>query len=618
MMQSSTTGCPRLFQVFRPRRIRLRRTSFIPHPFLLAILLLASTAGAVTNYVAIDSLNPVPPYTNWATAATNIQAAVDVAQAGDTVLVSNGVYETGARVTPGYSLLNRVVITNNILVKSVNGPEVTIIKGQGPLGDDAVRCVRINKGILYGFTLTGGHTLTSGDLRYDVSGGGVQAAGGIVSNCIVIGNLAYNGGGGGAYGLWSSCTIVSNQALRGGGTYYSGMTNCVLVNNSASDRGGGSCNGGLTNCTIGWNTATFGGGADSGALKGCGVVSNVATESGGGSYYASLSNCVLRDNMADNGGGAAYGALIKCSVVGNSAVRGGGGYCARIVLSALSSNSAVYGAGAYSCGLSNCIVECNVASNSGGGGYAVAFTNCTLEKNLAESGGALFGGRAESSLLLENRATGAGGGANGGVLVNCTMIGNSANRGGGVANGTLTNCIVYDNSSYGYGRNYIESLLSYCCTTPDPGGLGNITSAPQIVSSGHIAVDSPCVMAGISISRVAADIDGQQWNGSPSIGCDEPMSGTLTGALSVAIGAQSTTVATHAVVGFEARVSGRCSSNLWSWSDGQYLSNGVYVSHTWTTSGEYRVTLTAFNESHPEGIAASTTVQVLSAEATAR
>ncbi len=90
MMQSSTSGRPRFLQVFRQRRIRHRRTSFIPHPFLLAILLFASTAGAVTKNVAIDSLNPVPPYTNWATAATNIQAAVDVAQAGDTVREARG------------------------------------------------------------------------------------------------------------------------------------------------------------------------------------------------------------------------------------------------------------------------------------------------------------------------------------------------------------------------------------------------------------------------------------------------------------------------------------------------------------------------------------------------
>jgi hypothetical protein len=34
----------------------------------------------------------VPPFTNWATAATSIQAAVDVAADGNTILVTNGTY----------------------------------------------------------------------------------------------------------------------------------------------------------------------------------------------------------------------------------------------------------------------------------------------------------------------------------------------------------------------------------------------------------------------------------------------------------------------------------------------------------------------------------------------
>ena len=83
-------------------------------------------APAATIYVATNSLSDGPG-TAWSNAWRSIQGAVDVASHDDTVLVTNGVYGRGARVTPGYSCLNRVVVTNSIVVRSMNGPEVTFI-----------------------------------------------------------------------------------------------------------------------------------------------------------------------------------------------------------------------------------------------------------------------------------------------------------------------------------------------------------------------------------------------------------------------------------------------------------------------------------------------------------
>lgn len=112
---------------------------------LLLTLLVAGVGLARTNYVALDGLH-IPPFTNWLTAATNIQDAVDVARDGDVVLVSSGVYCTGGAVTPGYTLLNRVCVTNAVWLKAVYGADVTFIVGApdaetGGSGSNALRGV---------------------------------------------------------------------------------------------------------------------------------------------------------------------------------------------------------------------------------------------------------------------------------------------------------------------------------------------------------------------------------------------------------------------------------------------------------------------------------------------
>jgi hypothetical protein len=124
-----------------------------------------------TNYVdrAIgnDDYNGTTP----ATAKRTIQAAVDIANPGDTVLVAPGIYDEGMTVTPGSTgwLSNRVVITKDILLESTHGAQETIILGaRDPsssvfegCGSNAVRCVYANAGTLRGFTLAGG---ASGDV----------------------------------------------------------------------------------------------------------------------------------------------------------------------------------------------------------------------------------------------------------------------------------------------------------------------------------------------------------------------------------------------------------------------------------------------------------------------
>jgi hypothetical protein len=122
---------------------------------------------AATHYVDVNSTNPVIPFATWATAANVLQMAVDVAAAGDEVVVTNGVYATGARGING-SEANRVGVGKALTVRSVNGPQFTVIQGQPPIpptnnSSGAIRCAYLVTGAsLSGFTLTNGMVSSAG------------------------------------------------------------------------------------------------------------------------------------------------------------------------------------------------------------------------------------------------------------------------------------------------------------------------------------------------------------------------------------------------------------------------------------------------------------------------
>jgi hypothetical protein len=502
--------------------------------FLVAGMFLAATSSALATvrYVNVNNANPTPPYTNWVTAATNIQDAVDAAGAGDEIVVTNGTYAPVSVNTP-------------LTLQSVNGPGVTLIDGGG-----TVRCVSLtNNAVMVGFTLTDGNAW---------AGGGVycESTNAVLTNCVLTGNRAGKAGwGGGAYGgTLNNCTLTGNGAAFGGGASSCTLNHCVLTGNSSSADydsgilafgGGGAYDSTLNNCTLTGNNSSnsalggHGGGAADCTLNNCTLTGNWVhwipysywipysffVPYGGGAADSTLNNCTLTGNWAFGGSGGGAGSegnqpctLNNCTVTDNSAGIGGGAYNCTLNNCTLTGNSAYefeafgaagYGGGAISCTLNNCTFTGNSAEGWGGGAHNCTLNNCTLTGNTA-NGLYVYG----------QYSPGFGGGAYGDsyqpcTLNNCTLTGNSASdEGGGVYGGTLNNCIVYFNSAPVDGNYDPSRTLNYCCTTPMPtNGLGNITNDPAFVNAAagdfHLQSDSPCINSGNNAYVVGStDLDG--------------------------------------------------------------------------------------------------------------
>ncbi len=271
---------------------------------------IASAAITVSRFLDDSGATPIHyvspaggdlwPYTNWATAATSVQNAIDTATANDLVLVTNGVYLVSSAIS----------VDKSITLSSVNGPATTVIRAAG-----SSRCVNLGTyaTVISGFTITNGNAGSG-------YGGGVYCANTtpIITNCTFSGNNA-NRGGGTSYGTINNCTISGNTASSGGGSYYGTINNCTFSGNTASS-GGGSDYGTLNNCTISGNSAVYGGGTYFSTLYNCTISDNYAVDYGGGTYVGTINNCTISGNSSGNrGGGSNGGTLYNCIVYYNSA-----------------------------------------------------------------------------------------------------------------------------------------------------------------------------------------------------------------------------------------------------------------------------------------------------------
>jgi len=449
---------------------------------LIALLLctLISVEGAATYYVDAAKPDDTGDGTSWVTAKHTIQGAIDITVAGDTVMVTNGVYNEGGAVSTygatAYALTNRVHYPHKLTIQAVStNPADTVIVGApdpdtGGLGPKAIRCVQIGHiflpNYLIGFTLTNGYTLASadtGNTYYDKSGGGFKGAIDnrvTVSNCVIVDCHSGEYGGGG-HALTLKDSVVKNCTAKLGGGLASMETvdDCIISGNSSSAGGGGVSGGIFNDCILSNNTAnSTGGGAGAGVSEffDCVITDNVSTgvnaNAGAITISCNATRCIIRNNYAVQYGGVTYGtATTKGTYV-------------------------------------NCLITGNRAGKAGGISFGkVKFVNCTMVGNTCDQ---------------STSATYAGVGG-------CRQSFNTT-----TTSMMATNCIIYGNTDADGENNYMSAVsIANTLTYPDPTGEtyddgGNITGDPKFVGSGsyQLTANSPAVNAGLTLSYVTTDI----------------------------------------------------------------------------------------------------------------
>ncbi|WP_013320730.1 beta strand repeat-containing protein [Gloeothece verrucosa] len=331
---------------------------------------------------------------SWTNAFSDLQAALNAAQAGDEIWVTAGTYKptSGSNRSATFALKDHVAIYGGFsgiesdLSQRDFQKNVTILSGEignivNTTADNSYHVVTgtgvTNTAILDGFTITAGNANGSGD---NANGAGLWSSSGspTLKNLIFDNNNAVgNGGGlyngGGSSPIVFNVTFSNNKAANGGGAFNesstSSFTKVTFSNNSATNYGAGIYN---NSSAIILNEGTFS--------------QNTSTNYGGAIYNTSSNAIITNTSFSENKsnyGGAIFNlssspTLINTSFILNKAGDEGG---------------AIYNNGSNA-QITNSVFSRNDAKGNGGGIYNYnsdpTVVNTTFSLNTASSGSGLY------------------------------------------------------------------------------------------------------------------------------------------------------------------------------------------------------------------------------------
>lgn len=289
----------------------------ITAPFLAAVALLSAFTEARTFYVSAVSGNDTWSGTeawwdgNDGGPKSSIQAAIDAASDGDTIIVADGTYS-------GVGNRDLHFDDKQLVLYSAGGPDNCVID-----------CEYLGSGFVFApgdgrDTWIQGFTITHGS---DPDGGAIRCYGGspTIRHCRIVANIGSGIGVDGGSPLISCCTVESNTNLNTGAGIRLFESDAVIIASqvrSNSATGNPFASGGGISIISGMpHVATS-------------IISaNVADGPGGGIFvedsFPVVENCLISGNMAGEGGGGIYCTvdvtLRNCNIVENIAATRGGG-----------------------------------------------------------------------------------------------------------------------------------------------------------------------------------------------------------------------------------------------------------------------------------------------------
>jgi len=355
------------------------------------------SVGAVSTYIFEDIhldhtiqasfVVPGPRAHNNTTGVdyTTIQAAINAALAGDTIIVCPWTYVENIEFDGKDITVRSIDISDPTIVAA------TIIDGRG--SGSVVRFYRGDTSILGGFTIRNGNAYSGGGI--DV----IESSPTIVGNTIT-GNTA-DGGGGISVVYYSDPTITgntieANQADNGGGIYVDGSSPT------------------LTGNTITGNDAVYGGGIHIYYYSDPTIIGNTITgntaDGGGGisvtnNSFPIISENTINDNDAAGSGGGIYVTNNSFPIISENTIN--------------DNDAAGFGGGIYLHGSDSTIEDNTINDNTadyGGGIHVYGYSDPTIEDNIindntaSSNGGGIYVGNNSDLLPAIGRPTGWGSG----------------------------------------------------------------------------------------------------------------------------------------------------------------------------------------------------------------